>query len=75
MSRRRKTSRGRRARPDRPARQEAASKTRPAESADLRSARPAPEPNPPRPNKRLLAAAGILLVVWIVVLISLAVAT
>jgi len=70
MSRRRKTSRARRARAQPPARQEPASTARPAESADPRSARPAP--NPPRPNKRLLVAAGVLLVVWIAILISLA---
>jgi len=75
MSRRRKTSRGRRARPGRPARQEPAPKARPAESPNPLSARPAPEPNPPRPNKPLLVAAGILLIAWIAVLISLAVAT
>ena len=75
MSRRRKTSRPRRARPGPSARQEPPRTARPAESPNPRSARPAPEPNPPRPNKALLVAAGILLVAWIAVLISLAVAT
>jgi len=75
MSRRKKTSRPRRARPGPSARQEHAPTARSAESAGPRSARPAPEPNPPRPNKPLLVGAGILLIVWIAVLISLAVTT
>ncbi|HUT94019.1 MAG TPA: hypothetical protein VMY37_31440 [Thermoguttaceae bacterium] len=75
MSRRRKSSRPGRARPGPSAPQEHAPTARHAESPDPLSARPAREPNPPRPNKPLLVATGILLVAWIAVLISLAVAT
>jgi hypothetical protein len=38
-------------------------------------ARPALEPDPPRPNKLLLVAAGVLLIAWIAALLALAVAT
>ena len=75
MSRRKKTSRPRRARLGPSARQEPPRTARLSQAPNLPAARPAPEPNPPRPNKPLLVAAGILLIAWIAALISLAVAT
>ena len=68
MSRRKKPSRGRRARPESPALQE-------AESPAPSRSRPAPQPNPPQPNKPFLLATGVLLAAWIAILIALAVAT
>lgn len=64
MSRRRKSSRGRPRAPKPPQRNEHAP-----------DPRTLPEPNPPRPNKPLLAAAGILLAAWIAFLLVLAVTT
>jgi len=61
MSRCRKSSRGRRRAPKPPQRND-----RPPDRRTL------PEPNPPRPNKPLLAAAGVLLAAWIAFLLVLA---
>jgi len=61
MSRRKKSSRGRRPGPKPPQRTDTTASTRPA-----------PTPNPPRPSKPFLCAATILLAVWITFLVYLA---
>ena len=64
MSRRKKSSAGRRPRP---------APLEPKDHATVH--RTPPQPQPPRPNKPFLLAAGILLAAWIAFLVILAVTT